>query len=101
MKNLLGLFAFVFLFIWGIGVGIGYVQKMQARAFSRKPDYGDFSPSEIEANRKKLMEENKRQLQHYRNSQTNSPSNSQEAQKRFMENQKRQIEDLKRQNQIR
>ncbi|MDD3375551.1 MAG: hypothetical protein PHY73_07525 [Candidatus Omnitrophica bacterium] len=101
MKSLLGLFLFVFLFIWGIGATIGYVQKMQTNAFSRKTDYGDFSPSEIEADRKQMMEDSKRQLQQYRDQQANSPTTSPDAQKRFMEQQKRQMEDMKRQNQIR
>jgi len=101
MKSLLGLFVIIFLIIWGIGTGIEYVKKAQAKAFSVSPKYGDFSPSQIEADRQKMMEDHKRQVQQYKNTQANSPTSSQEAQRRFMETQKQQMEDMKRQNQIR
>ncbi len=100
MKSLIKLFLFVFLLIWGLGAAVHFVQKAQSRAFSVSPDYGDFSPSKIEAERKEMMDNYKRQAQEYRNKQASSASSSQDAQRRFMEDQKRKMEDMKRQNQI-
>ena len=100
MKGLLFVFIGIFLFIWGVGAGISYLKRLHAETISAPIQYGDFSPAQIEADRKKMMSESKRQLQNFKNSQQASTSSQQDAQRRFMEDQKRQLEDLKRLNQI-
>ncbi len=99
MRGLIVTFVGAFLLIWIFGVGINYFQDMYRRSMTTKPNYGNFSPQEIERQRKKAMEDYHRQLDNYKNQQSSSQS-QQEAQKRFMEDQKRQMENMKRMNKI-
>ncbi len=101
MKGLLFVFIGIFLFIWGVGAAISHLKRIHASTISAPTQYGDFSPSQIEADRKKMMAESKQQLQNFKNSQQTSAASQKDAQKRFMEDQKRHLEDLKRLNQIR
>lgn len=100
MRGLIITFIGAFLFVWGFGVAVNYLQNMHKRSMSIKTNYGDFSPQEIERQRKKAMDDYNRQLKDYKRQQSSSPSQLQ-SQKRIMEEQKRQMEDMKRINKMR
>ena len=100
MRGLVITFIGTFLFVWGFGVTVNYLQNLHKRSMSFKTNYGDFSPLEIENQRKKAMEDYKRQLKDYKAQQSGSQSQLQ-SQKRMMEDQKRQMEDMKRLNEMR
>lgn len=100
MRGLIITFFAVFLFIWGLGASIGYLQNMYKKNISAKPNYGDFSPQEIERQRRKTMDDYQQQLKDYQRQQSTATS-QEDAQKRFMEDQKRQMENMKRINNMR
>jgi flagellar motility protein MotE (MotC chaperone) len=100
MRGLIITFLGVFFFIWAFGTGVSYLQNMYRRNMSVKPNYGNFSPQEIESQRKKMMDDYRRQLKDYQSQQSSSSSQLQ-SQKQAMETLKRQTEDMKRINKIR
>jgi len=97
MKGMIITFLCAFIFIWAFGMAISYVQQMHRNAMDVKPDYGDFSPQKIEAERKQAMDSYKQQIRDYKDQQSSYKS-QQDAQKKFMEDQKRQIKDMQRMN---
>ena len=99
MRGLLITFFGAFLFIWGLGVSINYLQNMYRRNIATKPSYGDFSPQDIENQRKKMVDDQHRQMEYYERQQSAAQS-QQESQKRLMESQKRQMENMKRLNEM-
>lgn len=100
MRGLIITFLGAFFFIWALGSGIGYLQKMYRGRLDTRANYGDFSPQEIERQRKKTMDDYRQQMENYRRQQTTA-SSQEDIQKKFMEDQKRQMENMKRISNIR
>lgn len=100
MRGLIITFFVAFFFIWGLGSGINYLQKMYRERLNTRTNYGDFSPQDIERQRKQAMDSYRQQMTDYKRQQTTA-SSQEDMQKRFMEDQKRQMENMKRINNIR